>query len=243
MKLEYKTLSRFYDGIILDKQYENWLNFLASTLKKQNPGPHGIDFACGTGLFTRKLKAEGFEVVGVDISPDMLAVAEEKTRAQKLNIKYYLGDYKTFKLKEKQAFITAVNDGFNYVDRKGLKKAFSNVYQNLLKGGVFMFDISTEYKLKNVLGCNMYGDDSEELSYLWFNDYHEETKSLDMTLTFFKRNGDFYQRSTEVQSQFAHDDCVEDLLISAGFKILSKTDENGNELTKNSQKILFIAQK
>ena len=106
MNEQYKTLARFYEEIICDEQYNSWLNFLVKTLKEQNPEPFGVDFACGTGLFTRKLKQLGYGVTGVDLSAEMLAVAEEKTRKEKLNIKYFLGDYKSFKLKEKQGFIS-----------------------------------------------------------------------------------------------------------------------------------------
>ena len=244
MSEQYKTLARFYEDVICDEQYNLWLNFLVETLKEQNPEPYGIDFACGTGLFTRKVKRAGFNVVGVDLSAEMLAVAEEKTRDEKLNIKYFLGDYKTFKLKEKQGFITAVNDGLNYVDKKGLKKALSNVYSNLVKGGVFIFDISTPYKLKEVLSKNMFGDDSDELSYIWLSEYDEKNDKVDMTLSFFKRNGSAYERFAEVQSQYVHSkEFVESELLSAGFKIVSVTDENGNALIENSKKMLFIVKK
>ncbi|MBR6737894.1 MAG: class I SAM-dependent methyltransferase [Clostridia bacterium] len=244
MSVEYKTLSQFYNGIICDDAYSSWLDFLAKTLKSKNPEPFGIDFACGTGLFTRKVKALGYSVVGVDISPDMLAVAEETTRNEKLNIKYFVGDFKNFKLKEKQGFITAVNDGFNYVPITGLKKAIKNCYDSLKNNGVLMFDVSTPYKLKEVLAKNMFGDDGEELSYIWLSEFISDSSRLDITISFFKKEGEVYKRFTEQQSQYAHEkEDIENILKTVGFTNFTVTDENGNPLTKTSQKMLFIATK
>ena len=105
-----------------------------------------------------------------------------------------------------------------------------------------MFDVSSEYKLKNILGGNMYGDDGEDLSYIWLSEYSNEEKVLDINVSFFKKIGKLYERYDEVQRQYAHDkDTLLSELAACGFTVLSVTDENGNELKQDSQRIIITA--
>ncbi len=244
MNNQYTALSKFYEKIIYDESYKAWLNYLLSVVKANSQGVKGLDVACGTGIFTRLLKKAGFDVTGVDISVDMLSVAKQKCFEEKLNVKFLNCDMKALKSFEKVDFITVINDGINYLDSSELSKAFKSFYSALKKGGVLLFDVSSEYKLKNVLGNNAFGDDDDELSYLWLNSYNEEASSVDISLSIFERVGNSYLRHSEVQVQYAHR--VESLigkLNEVGFTIVSVTDEMGEELKENSSRILFLLKK
>lgn len=240
--IAYKNLSRFYQKLILDKSYDEWTDYLVTLVGKTATLKTGIDVGCGTGIFTRKLKKKGYKVTGVDISQDMLSVAKEVTEEQKLNIEYLLMDMRSLKSFEKVGFITVVNDGINYLPQKDLKKAFTSFNKCLKKGGALIFDISTEYKLEKVLGGNMYGDDSEELSYIWLSEYQSQEKSLDISVTFFEKQGELYKRYEERQIQYAHSKSdIESTLIETGFEIVSITGEKGNLPSENEQRLIFIA--
>ncbi len=240
----YSALSKFYEEIIYDENYKIWMQFILKTVKDNALGLKGLDVACGSGILTRLLKKNGYDVTGVDISQDMLNVAQQKSYQEKLNIKYLKEDMKTLKTLEKVDFITVINDGLNYVENRYLLKTFKNFYNSLKKGGVLIFDVSSLYKLKNVLGNNAFGDDGDNLSYLWLNSYDEKSASLDISLSIFEKSGDSYKRYNEIQIQYAH--TVENLLEKlneVGFTLVSVTDDFGQPLKENTQRILFVLKK
>ena len=244
MTNSYTALSKFYEEIIYDDNYKNWMQFILKTVKDNALGNKGLDVACGSGILTRLLKKSGFDVTGIDISQDMLNVALQKSYQEKLNIKYLKEDMKTLKSFEKVDFITVINDGLNYVENKYLLKTFKNFYNCLKKGGVLIFDVSSLYKLKNVLGNNALYDDDDNLSYLWLNSYDEKSASVDISLSVFEKCGDVYKRHNETQVQYAH--TVENLLEKlkeTGFSLISVTDELGQPLKEDTQRILFVLKK
>lgn len=240
----YKNLSKYYQGLILDKDYDGWTDYMLSVVKNSLSFGSGYDVGAGTGIFTRKLKKAGYKVVGVDISQEMLAVAKDLSLKENLNINYLKADMRTLKTFEKLDFITCVNDGLNYISQKDVSKTFSAFSKCLKKGGILLFDISTEYKLSNVLNGNMYGSDDEDLSYVWLSEYDSDTKSLNMNLSFFEKVGEFYKRYDEQQVEYAHDvNALSNLLSANSFEVISITGAFGEELSSNSQRAVFLARK
>ncbi len=244
MNNQYTALSKFYEKIIYDENYKGWMQYLVSLVKKHSLGFKGIDVACGTGIFTRTLKRNGFAVTGVDISQDMLNVAQQKSYEEKLNIKYLSCDMKNLKSLEKVDFITVINDGINYLDSSSLKKAFKSFYSSLKKGGVLIFDVSSEFKLKNTLGNNAFGDDDDSLPYLWLNSYNEEKNAVEISLSIFEKLGDKYVRHYETQTEYIHTvKSIQTALNEVGFNLISITDAVGEEIKENTDRILFITKK
>ena len=242
MPKPYENLSKYYEDIINDKEYQDFLNLILNKVKKYSPLINGVDCACGSGLFSRKLKENGFNVVGVDISEEMLQVAKAKSDSLKLNVKYLKQDMKNLKTFEKVGFISVVNDGINYINNLEVKKAFKSFNKCLIKGGFLIFDISTEYKLKNILNGNVYGDNNEKLSYIWFNTFLEDKNAINLTLTFFEKQGDSYKRFDEEQTQYIHSFLdIKNALEDCGFEIIDVLDEFGKEISKQSNKNIFMA--
>ncbi len=240
----YKNLSKYYQDLILDNQYDGWTDYMLSVVKNNLNYGVGYDVGCGTGIFTRKLKRAGYNVVGVDISPEMLSVAEEISLKENLKIDYRLADMRALKSFEKLDFITAVNDGVNYLAQKDLSRTFLAFSKCLKKGGILLFDLSTEYKLSKILNGNMFGSDDEELSYIWLSEYDEKSSSLSINLSFFEKAGNFYKRRDEQQTQYAHNvKDVEFALKNAKFEVLFVTDAYGKEILDNTERAVFLAKK
>ena len=240
----YEVLSKYYQKIIYDNEYDKWTDYLLTVVKEKSPSVSGVDIGCGTGIFTRKLKKAGFDVSGVDISQPMLTVAETISRKERIKIDYIKGDMRNIALFKKVGFITVVNDGINYVEQRDLKKTFNSFSKCLQKGGLLVFDLSTQYKLQFVLGNNMYGDDSEDLSYLWLSEYDSVENKVDISISFFEKQGETYKRYNEYQTQYAHDiGFIETALIDSGFEILSVTNPYGQDILSKEERILFVAVK
>ncbi len=242
MKNAYSVLANVYEYLICDCDYDKWSQYVLEKLAQYNDGVSGVDLACGSGFFTRNLAKAGYIVVGVDISQEMLLNAQQVATSQGLNINFLKMDISKLKLFEKVDFATVINDGINYIPQEKLLKTFKTINSNLKKGGIFFFDFSSEYKIKNVLANNMFGEDHENLSYMWFNKLSE--KYIDMDLVFFIKNGETYVKKEESHRQYIHDNrLIAQYLVEAGFEILENNEHLGNKLTNQSQRIEYICKK
>ena len=240
----YTNLGKFYESIISDSNYKTFINYVVSLVNNNTNGREGLDVGCGSGILTRQLKKQGYKITGIDNSEEMLFEAKNNAINEGLNITFLKEDIRSLKYFNKVDFITACNDVFNYIQSKCLAKTFKNLYKLLNKGGVLVFDISSEYKLKNILSNNAFGDDDENLTYLWLNSYNKELNAVEMSLSFFEKIGKNYNRYDETQIQFIHTtNEIDEVLKGVGFKIVNKTDENGNELKENSNRIVYLVKK
>ena len=141
-------------------------------------------------------------------------------------------------------FVTCVCDGINYV--KGVKeveKVFANVFASLKEGGKFVFDVSSEYKLKKVLGNNFFYEDHDDVTFFWTNQLKKD--SVNMELAFFVKNGENYQRFDERHVQYIYSENVlTELLVSAGFKdVQTFADYQNKQVAKDTQRVVFCATK
>ena len=126
-------------------------------------------------------------------------------------------------------------------NRTSCINCFKSIAKSLKTGGVFLFDVSSEYKLKTVIGNNMFGEDREDVAYLWFNTLKEN--SVEMDLSFFIKNGETYIKREESHVQYIHCESeIENALLKAGFTLLNK-DEFGKEITEKSLRINYTVKK
>ncbi len=244
MEQAYSALSKVYEYLICDCDYEKWSQYLLNCLKNcgVKSGSKGIDCACGSGFFTRALKRGGYDVTGVDFSREMLDEALRNSAKEGLKIQYLLMDMASLKTFEKVDFITVINDGINYVSPEKLPKMFKSFHSALKSGGTLLFDFSSEYKIKNILGNNLFGEDDENCSYLWFN--KQGDGYVDMDIVLFLKNGETYVKREEEHRQFAHKtEFIVDLLQKCGFVVASVTEYLGAPVCATSERIEIIAKK
>ena len=235
----YSALGGVFEYLNCDCGYEQWSQYLIEKLKEAGAPADGADIGCGNGYFTRALEKAGYNVVGVDISPEMLSKAVELARKEGIRAEFLLGDITKLKLAGKVGFITAVNDCINYIPREKLFKTFLKVNENLRKGGVFIFDISSEYKLRNIVGDNTFASDDELAPYIWFNTQFEEYVKMDITV-FLKNADGAYSRRDESQIEYIHSE--EDVICDlnrAGFQVTTEGHLGGEK----QERINFICVK
>jgi len=235
----YSALGSAFEYLNDDCGYEQWSQYLINKLKENGAGLTGVDVGCGNGYFTRALNKAGYAVTGVDISPQMLNTAVELARKEGVSAQFLLQDITRLKLNFKADFAIAVNDCLNYVPKEKLSKAFSKVYGCLKKGGIFIFDISSEHKLKDILGCNLFAEDREDISYIWFNALKEDRVEMDITV-FTRRPDGAYDRADERQTQYIHGEAeLVALLQTAGFEVATEGHLGGSK----EERINFICKK
>ncbi len=237
----YSVLALMYEKLISDCDYEKWSQYLLNLIKEYSCGVKGLDLACGSGIITRFLAKNGYRMSGMDYSEQMLTQAKLLSDKERLNVSYFKGDLNNLKTFEKYDFITCINDGINYVKQEKLVNCFKSIAKSLNTGGIFLFDVSSEYKLKSVIGNNMFGEDREDVSYLWFNTLKES--SVEMDLSFFIKNGETYIKKEESHVQYIHIESeIESALVKAGLTLIKK-DEFGKEITEKSLRINYTVKK
>lgn len=236
----YEYLASCYDVFMQEVDYDAWTEYIASFLKTRQ---RGMDCGCGSGNVTLRLKKMGYDVIGADISPEMLEVARGNFRRENISVPLVLMDSRKLKTGNKLDFITAVCDVVNYMPDP--EKFFVSAYGALNGDGVLVFDISSEYKLTEIIGNNTFTDSTDDVTYIWSNRLNKNKSSVDMLMTFFvKNNTGAYDKREERQRQyiFSADDIAE-MLSRAGFSKIECHALNNKKITKREQRLYFIAYK
>lgn len=240
MANQYSALGNWFEYLNADCDYDSWSQYLLSNLAELQVGRTGIDIGCGNGTFTRAFCKAGYQVTGFDISAEMLSTARQLAAEKGVHTEFLLGDITKLKINGKVDFATAINDCLNYVSPQNLSKAFTHVAGCLKKGGYFLFDISSAQKLTQTLGNNLFAEDRDELTYLWFNSCDGEKVEMDLSFFIPQKNGT-YLRQDEHHTQYVHhEEAVIQTLNACGFTVLKVEGHLGQE---KSDRINFICKK
>ena len=242
----YTDFAYVYDTFMDETPYEVWCDFLIRTLEEYHV-PKGLllDLGCGTGTLTEMLSKEGYDMIGVDNSEQMLAIAMEKREQSGENILYLLQDMREFELYGTVAAVISVCDSLNYLlEEEDLVETFRLVNNYLDPKGIFIFDFNTVYKYRDVIGDATIAENREDCSFIWENFYHEEEEVNEYELTLFVREEEnvfrkfeenHYQRGYRLSQ-------MKEALEKAGMEFLQALDaDTHGEVTDISERIYCIA--
>lgn len=186
----YQALAPFYDALNRDVDYKTWADYAEACFARYFPGKVDavLDLACGTGRMTLELAGRGYDMIGVDASPEMLSVARERTEEAGLSdrILYLCQDMCEFELYGTVEAVVCCLDAVNHVtDRAALSRCFHWVHNYLVPGGIFLFDVNTPYKFENVYGDRAYLLEEDGVVCAWQNDYHPRSHTCDFLISLF----------------------------------------------------------
>lgn len=244
----YEGFAGVYDHMMSDMPYEEWRNLLCTYLAERGITKGTMcELGCGTGSMTEHLAAAGFDMIGVDLSADMLAVAQKKKEESGLDILYIQQDMEQLELAEPVDVILSVCDSMNYIlEEEGMRNVFGRVYEFLKPGGYFIFDLKTIYCYRNIIGSRTWAEQDEEVSYIWDNYFYEDEDINEYRLTIFCRqegNG-LYERIDEVHYQRAYTVLqLKSLLEDRGLCIVDCFDTLGKKPVDDSERIYIVAKR
>ena len=247
--MSYNNLALVYDKLMEDIDYQAWANYLDQLIcKYEAPGKDVIDLGCGTGSISLRMAQKGYNVLGIDYSEEMLTQAEQKFRENNITIPLYHQDIRELVMDKTVDIVISTFDTLNYIlDEKDIEKIFKKVFEVLKKDALFIFDINTPYKLKEILGDNIFTYNTEEISYIWENDFDDKENICQMCLTFFilDQETGLYERFEEFHEQKSYEiDYLIDILHKTGFKVLNVHGElNMEEPKEEDHKVFIIAKK
>ena len=220
--MSYSDFAFVYDGLMADVDYSARTEYILKLFKKFGHTPTLLlDLACGTGGFSKEFAKRGIEVIGVDMSEDMLSVARETSMDENLDILYLCQKADELDLYGTVDGAVCCMDSINHItDKKELVKAFKRVSLFLEPQKLFIFDVNTVFKHEKILGDNTFVLENENVYCVWQNEYDKKRKETRISLDFFTQNGENYQRSGEEFFERAYsDEDLEKMLKSAGFKV------------------------
>ena len=178
------------------------------------------DCACGTGSLSVRFAERGIKVTGVDLSGEMLERAQAKARSRGVQAMFVCQDMRALCLPRPVDALVCGCDGVNYLtDDDALNAFFARAYASLKPGGALAFDFSSAYKLEKVLGGGFFGEERDDVAYLWSNQWDAVARTVTMDLTFFVRErGELFRRFAETHVQKAHEpEHLAALLAANGF--------------------------
>ena len=243
----YSVFARYYDELTANIDYKKRGEYFHEIIKKFKQTKENIllDLACGTGSISEVMAGLGYDVVGVDLSDEMLGMAIEKKFDSGLNIQYLCQDMRHFEMYGTIDVTICALDSINHLaSLDDVGKVFKNVAFFSEQEGLFIFDVNTAYKHYNILANNTFTYETEDVYCVWENTLVPETGEVKMNLEFFEReeNG-MYSRSNDSFSEKAYsEEDIERLLAESGFEVLAKYgDDTFEPPTETSQRIVYVA--
>lgn len=242
----YTDFANVYDTFMDETPYEEWCEFLVQKLEEYKV-PKGLvlDLGCGTGTLTEMLSKNGYDMIGVDNSSQMLSIAMEKREQSGENILYLMQDMREFELYGTVAAVISVCDSLNYLlEEEDLVETFKLVNNYLDPKGIFIFDFNTVYKYEEVIGDTTIAENREECSFIWENFYHQEEEINEYELTIFvQEEEELYRKFTENHFQRGYRlEQMQEALAQAGMEFVTAIDaDTHEEVTDISERIYCIA--
>lgn len=241
----YTSFAKVYDMFMDNVPYEEWRSHLCGMLREDGI-ENGLilDLGCGTGSLTELLAGEGYDCIGVDLSADMLEIAMEKREQSGHDILYLQQDMREFELYGTVRAVICVCDSLNYImEEEDLLQVFRLVNNYLDPGGLFLFDLNTPYKFRELLGDNVIAENRDEGSFIWENAFYEEDQVNEYDLTIFvKEEEGLYRKYQETHFEKAWTlEKVKELLEEAGMEFLGVYDGFTKEAPKEDSERILVA--
>ena len=246
---QYFSLAEYYDALNSDFDYKGYANFCDRIfLEYMEKKPKCIlDLACGTGSLAIELSKLGYDLVGVDLSEEMLSVTERKFREASKDVLLTCQNMSGFELYGTVDAAVSSLDSVNYLTAPGeLERCFGCVYNYLESGGIFVFDMNSIYKFENVYSDNAYVIESDGVLCAWQNYYNRKNKLCDFYLSIFAEDDDGkYERFDENQRQRAYTlSHVKRVLEKSGFSLVKVvSDFEFSQVNDTDERWFFIVQK
>lgn len=243
----YESFAQYYDRLTKNVEYTRRADYLCSLLEKWQHEPGlTLDLACGTGSMTLELARRGFDVYGVDGSMEMLAEAQQKAADEGMSLLFLCQKMQMLDLYGTIDTAFCVLDSINHLtSEKEVQKAFERVSLFMAPGALFVFDVNTPYKHREILADNTFVYDTGDVYCVWQNSLDEKTDTVHISLDFFERSGSLYRRSCEHFSERAYSlDHLSAMLEQAGLEVLAVYDDLTTEAPgETCQRAVFVAKK
>lgn len=241
----YERLAESYDLFTADVDYSAWADYYEQIFKHFHIQPEMIlDLACGTGTMSIELARRGYDMIGVDASSDMLAIAMQKAQElADIRPMFLCQSMEELDLYGTVDATVCALDSLNYLlTEEAVRNTFARLRFFVRPGGIVIFDVNTEAKFREMNG-ESYIRDEENHFCAWSAEYDEKSRICQMMMDIFDQKGALWSRTSEEHIERAHSE--EELLSAlqdAGFRCLARWDElSFQDATAASRRVFWVA--
>lgn len=245
----YDLIAPIYDAVNAEIDYSAWADFIDAVCKKECREKPSLvlDLGCGTGSMTVELARRGYDMTGVDISPEMLDVA--RGRAEELgfgnDILWLCQDMREFELYGTVDLAVSCLDCLNHLTTvNDLKKCLALVHNYLIPDGIFIFDVNGRGKFESVYADNSYVMETDNAMCVWQNHYNPKSHICDFYITLFSECEDGrYERYDELERERMYTlRSLKRALADTGFEFIGAYGGlDFTEATDDDERIYIIA--
>ena len=244
---QYEFLAPVYDELTPDVDYDGVLEFYEKIFSLYGAKPKLVlDLACGTGSLTWLMAEKGYEMIGVDASFEMLMAAREKAGEREVEVPPIFIEQSLEELDMYGTSDAAVCclDGMNYIPGDKIPAVFEKLHYFVEDGGVFIFDINSPYKLKNLDG-QIFLDETEDVYCVWRCEVNEAEEFCVYGMDIFSLLEDgTWERSGEEHIEYIHTtkyliSCLE----KAGFEEIKVFGDKKLQTPEEKEERIFISAK
>jgi len=185
------------------------------------PNAYILDLCCGTGKLAQKLTEQGYRVTGIDSSEEMIRFAKENAP----NAEFIVEDARNFRLPSVYNGVIAAYDSLNHImNLEDLIGTFQNVYECLVEGGLFLFDLNME-DAYNTFWKGSRGTVEDDYAYIARSSYDPDEKIGKLDFTIFRLLEGKWERSdlTFLQKCYSEREIIS-ALESVGFAEINVYD-------------------
>lgn len=215
----YEALAASYDRLTNDVDYRATVDFYRDILAQEGLHPRtAVDLACGTGTVSLLLARQGLDVTGVDLSEEMLTMAQQKAEELENPPRFVRQSLQELTLPRGVDLAVCALDSLDYItDPKDCAEAIRRVYRALNPGGIFIFDVNTPEKLRAMDG-QVFLDEDDDVYCVWRGEFDEQTNICSYGMDLFQRQGRLWRRSFEEHREYAYSaEQLTGFLKAAGF--------------------------
>lgn len=240
----YSVFARVYDNLMESACYEQRANRICALLHSNGVCEGDIlDMACGTGQLLPLLEKQGYSMIGIDKSPEMLTAARENCYAAGSTPLLLCQDMQVLDLYGTVDGAVCIMDSLNHLPNlSAIRKTLARLHVFLRPGGIFLFDVNTVHKHQNILADNCFVLETQDVYCVWQNEYRKRLHTVQITLDFFMRQGNVYRRESEQFQEHAYSlASLTRVLQETGFEPLGIYDDLTDlPADEKSERALFV---
>ena len=246
--MSYSDFAVVYDCLQSDVDYKARAEYLLGLFKRYDRQPTLLlDMACGTGGFSLCFADKGIDVIGVDPSAEMLQIAKNKAEKQQKELLLLCQSAAELDLYGTVDGAVCCLDSINHIiDEDELQESFDKISLFLEPGRLFIFDVNTEYKHREILSGNTFVYDTDEVYCVWSNSPCDDEGIVDIHLDFFQKqsNGSYVKTSEEFSERAYKEETLEKMLQKAGLEVLVVLgDMTERKAECTDERIIFVTRK
>ncbi len=201
----YSHMAPHYDFLLNHVDYRYWYNYIKMIMQVYHGIPRTVlEIGTGTGRFGSYFSRDGYTIVGLDLSVDMLQTA--RLRAYN-NFSLVAGDARALPFGRPFDFIFSVHDTMNYITNMAdLEKVFRSVLSVMDADSVFLFDLTTEYNVRTNFDAKVHSYEHNGWKIDWANEYDSGRRIIESVITFTK--GDIVKEEIHTQRIYTTDEVL-----------------------------------